>query len=382
MILPRTGLAEATTLAERVRGQVASIDDRRRSTVTMSIGVAAFPESAHDSDGVLGAADAALLRAKARGRDRVCLFGEDTRRGRGELEGDLVALGRRFAAFIGLSEAETAGLVTALAVHETGGAVQDEVQAILRQQRTSGDAAAARGARRRPSRRSCTATSAGTAPATPRDGAAAPSRASPAPSPSAARYDVAAHNGDSVVDAAREAAQRARPAHGAALRGDAARREGGAQLALLRDGCPLPPACAWCARPTCGILAAWTTSARCARRSSASRRRARTRRRVIVAVVVAVVVVLLALSGRLARLLRRLAVVRRGRLPRRSSGRASGRRCCSALAAFARVLRHRRRQRRDRAAPGARLPRRRERGVLEPRSDARAPYVAARRPGS
>ena len=66
--------------------------------VTMSIGVASFPESARDSDGVLGAADAALLRAKAHGRNRVCLYSdEETGSFAAELEGDLVALGRRFA---------------------------------------------------------------------------------------------------------------------------------------------------------------------------------------------------------------------------------------------------------------------------------------------
>ena len=97
----------------------------------MSIGVAAYPESAPDSDGVLGAADAALLRAKTRGRNRVCLYTDGQTSFAAELEGDLVALGRRFARFIGLDEAETAGLLTALAVHETGGAVQDEVQTIL-----------------------------------------------------------------------------------------------------------------------------------------------------------------------------------------------------------------------------------------------------------
>ena len=80
---------------------------------------------------MLGAADAALLLAKSHGRDRVCLYTEAQAGFASELEGDLVAVGRRFAAFIGLDEAETAGLVTALAVHETGGAVQDEVQAIL-----------------------------------------------------------------------------------------------------------------------------------------------------------------------------------------------------------------------------------------------------------
>ena len=132
IILPRTALEEARTLAERIRASVATIDIGHDTVrVTMSIGVAAFPESAVDSDGVLGAADAALLLAKSHGRDRVCLFTDGQAGFASELEGDLVALGRRFAAFIGLDEAETAGLVTALAVHETGGAVQDEVQAIL-----------------------------------------------------------------------------------------------------------------------------------------------------------------------------------------------------------------------------------------------------------
>ena len=80
---------------------------------------------------MLGAADAALLRAKSSGRNRVCLYTDAVAGTALEFEGDLAAIGRRFAAFIGLSEAEAAGLVTALAVHETGAAVQDEVQAIL-----------------------------------------------------------------------------------------------------------------------------------------------------------------------------------------------------------------------------------------------------------
>jgi len=75
IILPRTLLDEARTLAERIRAAVAdSGHDTLR--VTISIGVAAFPESAVDSDGVLGAADAALLLAKSHGRDRVCLLTE------------------------------------------------------------------------------------------------------------------------------------------------------------------------------------------------------------------------------------------------------------------------------------------------------------------
>jgi len=132
IILPRTGLDEATTLAERVRISVGDIDiEHPDLRVTISIGVSAFPASGGDSDAVLGAADAALLRAKNRGRDRVCLYTDLHAGAAAELEGELVALGRRFADFIGLSEAETAGLITALAVEETGAELGDEVQAIL-----------------------------------------------------------------------------------------------------------------------------------------------------------------------------------------------------------------------------------------------------------
>jgi diguanylate cyclase (GGDEF)-like protein len=141
MILPRSSLPEAQMVAERVRAEVAAVDigapDLR---VTVSVGVASYPESARDSDGVLGAADAALLRAKARGRNRVCLFSEDKEAALGSLEGDLVALGRRFAELLGLSESETGGLLTALAVYESGGRVSDEVQTIL------GEGAGERGA--------------------------------------------------------------------------------------------------------------------------------------------------------------------------------------------------------------------------------------------
>ena len=132
MLLPQTGLSEASTLAERVRSQVAEIDVGHPGlNVTMSIGVASFPDSARDHDGVLAAADAALLRAKARGRDRVCLAGEDTTRLAAAIGGDLVDLGRRFAEALGLSEIETAGLVTALAVYEVDAALTEEVQTIL-----------------------------------------------------------------------------------------------------------------------------------------------------------------------------------------------------------------------------------------------------------
>jgi len=132
MLLPRTLLAEAKTLAERVRASVSALDPGHPDLhVTVSIGVSAFPESAADSDGVLGAADAALLRAKSGGRDRVCLFSDTVTGVTAEFQGYLIGIGRRFASFIGLNEAETAGLIAALAVHETGETVQEEVQVIL-----------------------------------------------------------------------------------------------------------------------------------------------------------------------------------------------------------------------------------------------------------
>jgi diguanylate cyclase (GGDEF)-like protein len=132
VILPRTDLNEAVLLAERIRRQVARIDIGHPGlVVTTSIGLASYPASATNSDGVLGAADAALLRAKARGRDRVCLADESDGRPAAGFETDAIGVGRSFAAFIGLTRAETAGLITALAVLERGTELREEVEAVL-----------------------------------------------------------------------------------------------------------------------------------------------------------------------------------------------------------------------------------------------------------
>lgn len=132
VILPRTDLDEAALLAERIRVQIARIDIGHPALrVSTSIGLASYPASATDSDGVLGAADAALLRAKARGRNRVCLADDSGGRPAIGPETDVISVGRSFAAFIGLTRAETAGLVTALAVLERGTELQEEVQAVL-----------------------------------------------------------------------------------------------------------------------------------------------------------------------------------------------------------------------------------------------------------
>jgi diguanylate cyclase (GGDEF)-like protein len=140
VILPRTYLQEAVSLAHRIRGGVAEIDIGHPGLrVSVSAGVAAYPESAETSEGLLAAADGALLRAKALGRDRVCLAGAGPAAPAEDLEGGLAALGRRFADFIGLDEAETVGLITALAAVESDGGLQAEVQGILGSAR-NGDA--------------------------------------------------------------------------------------------------------------------------------------------------------------------------------------------------------------------------------------------------
>jgi diguanylate cyclase (GGDEF)-like protein len=113
MILPRTQLAEARNVAERVRAKVSQIDaGAPELAVSMSIGVAAYPDAAKDMDEVLGNADGALLRAKAAGRNRVCLHAIHPEE---VLDGEFVALGRRFARHIGMSIDEESGLVAALA---------------------------------------------------------------------------------------------------------------------------------------------------------------------------------------------------------------------------------------------------------------------------
>jgi diguanylate cyclase (GGDEF)-like protein len=75
VFLAETGLDEARVVAERIR---ASIENRHiraydeELQVTISIGIAMFPEHANDSQGLLSRADEALYQAKKTGRNRVC----------------------------------------------------------------------------------------------------------------------------------------------------------------------------------------------------------------------------------------------------------------------------------------------------------------------
>jgi len=75
--LPQTDLEGAANFAERVRAAIEALGVRRLDgssellRVTASLGVAALPDSAEGKDDLVAAADAALYRAKAAGKNRV-----------------------------------------------------------------------------------------------------------------------------------------------------------------------------------------------------------------------------------------------------------------------------------------------------------------------
>jgi diguanylate cyclase (GGDEF)-like protein len=75
LILAETGMEGAAILAERLRERTARtsvpLRDGGGLTVSLSIGVATLPESAPDPEGLVEAADQALLEAKRAGKDRV-----------------------------------------------------------------------------------------------------------------------------------------------------------------------------------------------------------------------------------------------------------------------------------------------------------------------
>lgn len=81
VLLPHTGRADAADLAERLRNTIQSrpipiLDaEQRELCVTMSIGVAAFPDDAADSATLIEHADEAMYLAKQAGRNRVAVFG-------------------------------------------------------------------------------------------------------------------------------------------------------------------------------------------------------------------------------------------------------------------------------------------------------------------
>jgi diguanylate cyclase (GGDEF)-like protein len=69
VMMPDTGPTDALELAEHIRARVAAKKFMGRK-MTLSIGVATFPEDADNAEGLISIADEALYQAKREGRDR------------------------------------------------------------------------------------------------------------------------------------------------------------------------------------------------------------------------------------------------------------------------------------------------------------------------
>ncbi len=76
LVLPETSGPGALTLAERLRVRVASqtvaVTAEQSISLTVSIGIASYPDEANSVQKLLSAADQALYAAKSGGRNRVC----------------------------------------------------------------------------------------------------------------------------------------------------------------------------------------------------------------------------------------------------------------------------------------------------------------------
>jgi diguanylate cyclase (GGDEF)-like protein len=85
ILLPQTDMVKAEQITERLRAKLAEITVTTGTgaggeaplQVTVSIGVATLQAARRDLDELIAAADAALYRAKAQGRNQVCLSAEN-----------------------------------------------------------------------------------------------------------------------------------------------------------------------------------------------------------------------------------------------------------------------------------------------------------------
>ncbi len=76
ILLPNFASEEARALAERVRAEIYALHfDGRPEKITISLGVATYPETTQDFAKLVSGADTALYTAKNAGRNRVCVAG-------------------------------------------------------------------------------------------------------------------------------------------------------------------------------------------------------------------------------------------------------------------------------------------------------------------
>lgn len=80
VVLPETARTGAHLVAERIRTRIEEHFRRRKGPVTISGGVATFPEDAATAEELLRRADEGLYRSKADGKNRITVFGRERRR--------------------------------------------------------------------------------------------------------------------------------------------------------------------------------------------------------------------------------------------------------------------------------------------------------------
>ena len=76
-MLVETDIAGALVAAERIRAEVEATSIKGGQPLTVSIGVAGYPENASARDELLDKADWAMYAAKNAGRNRVLPFSDD-----------------------------------------------------------------------------------------------------------------------------------------------------------------------------------------------------------------------------------------------------------------------------------------------------------------
>jgi diguanylate cyclase (GGDEF)-like protein len=81
ILLPQTGMAEAGTIADRIRQRVSTTEFPHGKAqplghVTISVGVSTFAKNVDTSENIIAAADRALYQAKSLGKDRVVFYGD------------------------------------------------------------------------------------------------------------------------------------------------------------------------------------------------------------------------------------------------------------------------------------------------------------------
>lgn len=75
ILLPNISKQEAKEIAEELRLKVQNksiILRQKETSITVSIGVASYPEDASEEEGLINSSDIAMYRAKQKGRNRVC----------------------------------------------------------------------------------------------------------------------------------------------------------------------------------------------------------------------------------------------------------------------------------------------------------------------